>query len=671
MTEGINIEATRVNAESIATALGQDYATNKKLIEAIDTLATLSAIDTVNDSSLQRLAEMSDEGVNNYLTAHTNYISQTTSKELSSKSVPKGQHKALLDSTYSTRIATVDANTQADMKAKDYILVEQLEGTSKLGLYKRTYKDKRSRSGGATLLAVDAATGINLENTLKSMEVDSSTVTTKFIDGLNRLAGIQLNAMLKEELTDSQVQQLLNKSSRYSPVINNKDGSTVTYRVNYTKRQLKDVLGQNENGFDILASMYATNKRSMLAPNHNKTILDALIADMKANYDPKDKKGPKYIKLDRFSEDSFVADNFEALSKEVKEYVKKHDLYVREDLIVPLLGTKSVYLVDNKIVAKFTNTFSKKMLSNLEDILRVFGAFTKQSFVIRSPETLLGNIASNFKLVWLHGHDPREVSKLHLDYLRYTRDYIVTRKKLEALQLKETMGTLVDKDISDITNLEHILNTNPVHKLVKAGMFPSVIEDLLPSDETSASKIGNYLVDTFEKKTTVKVPAFLQNIGKQVYMTEGSPYYDFMFTATQYSDFVARCVLYDLEMKRVKKGNLDLDSVKRAEDAILHNLLDQFIDYNTPQSSRVQWLNDVGLWMFTKYFLRIQYVIARHLTERPASVALMLLANSAMTPSLEIDSFITDAAIPIRDFDATWRNPADNIISTFVPVLLQ
>ena len=60
----------------------------------------------------------------------------------------------------------------------------------------------------------------------------------------------------------------------------------------------------------------------------------------------------------------------------------------------------------------------------------------------------------------------------------------------------------------------------------------------------------------------------------------------------------------------------------------MQSVSDAFINYDIPSHRKVQWANDVGLVMFTKYYIRIQKVILKIMKENPVSGLAMLLLNN-------------------------------------------
>ena len=97
-----------------------------------------------------------------------------------------------------------------------------------------------------------------------------------------------------------------------------------------------------------------------------------------------------------------------------------------------------------------------------------------------------------------------------------------------------------------------------------------------------------------------------------LFVSPGTPLYEFLNNATQYSDFVAKYLLYKHMTEKAKKK-------LSKEDAL--NLADfLFINYDVPTSKGLQALNDRGFVMFTKYYIRIQRALMYLFKEHPVTL---------------------------------------------------
>ena len=91
--------------------------------------------------------------------------------------------------------------------------------------------------------------------------------------------------------------------------------------------------------------------------------------------------------------------------------------------------------------------------------------------------------------------------------------------------------------------------------------------------------------------------------------------YRALMEMTQMSDFVARYVLW--KQYTQNEG--------MSEEKAIEEVMDTFIVYDVVTNKWVQLANDLGLIMFTKFWLRTQRVIKKLAVDNPLYLALFLL----------------------------------------------
>ena len=129
-----------------------------------------------------------------------------------------------------------------------------------------------------------------------------------------------------------------------------------------------------------------------------------------------------------------------------------------------------------------------------------------------------------------------------------------------------------------------------------------------------------------------------------------------MTTATQYSDFIARATEYQLLMER---------GIEKEE--ALNTVLDAFVNYGKPSSSFEEYLNNMGLFMFTKYMKRIQRAVIKTGRTKPINVLLSILGQEAF---LEIDD-IQDQNLFTRSYMNLDQEFTEHMRRVFVPTSFQ
>ncbi|MBO6277681.1 MAG: hypothetical protein J6N20_09655, partial [Pseudomonas sp.] len=252
--------------------------------------------------------------------------------------------------------------------------------------------------------------------------------------------------------------------------------------------------------------------------------------------------------------------------------------------------------------------------------------------------TLAGNIMSNMTVLAWEGVPLRKAASSHAIAIKGALDYRKDSKRLLQLQQAVEIGYYANNDAAnaEILEIQDRLARNPIKPLVDAGLMPTIVEDVEVDDDRYTYKAQ--FARKVEKYTN-KVPAALRTLGKQIYMTHDTATYKFLSQTTQLSDLVARFAIYEHVTTRRKDPLSNADALRLAEDS--------FVNYDIPSHRTLQYLNDMGLVMFTKYYLRIQKVIMRLVREKPAR-GLMLAAIGNMFSGLD------------TIMDSSWLNKIGN-----------
>ena len=122
-----------------------------------------------------------------------------------------------------------------------------------------------------------------------------------------------------------------------------------------------------------------------------------------------------------------------------------------------------------------------------------------------------------------------------------------------------------------------------------------------------------------------------------MYVTEKTALFQAVHMATAKGDFVARYAQYRIIKKRNarkfenKYGRAMTPTEQELmEKSVLNEIRDMYINYAKPDAAWLQWFNDMGLVMFTKYALRIQRIIQLVMQGHPIRAAAALIGQEAM-----------------------------------------
>jgi hypothetical protein len=289
----------------------------------------------------------------------------------------------------------------------------------------------------------------------------------------------------------------------------------------------------------------------------------------------------------------------------------------------------------------------------------------KDIIVVKTGVVLLGNIISNVSLLAVQGVPMKDIAHHHLVALRGAMSYQTDSEELARLRALLETGYTQGRDAEiqrEIVRLEDAIARNPVRELIDAGLMPTIVEDVNADDDIYSYK--NMLEERFDSLTS-KMPEGVKKAGRFVYMAHDTKLYQGLSRITQLSDFVARYTLYQHLISRKKNPLSRADAVIQASDS--------FVNYDIPMQRSLQYLDDMGIMMFTKYFLRIQRVLMKTAAENPARVLMLLAADQY----LDLNSIVLDSSWftrignnPLEEGAFKFINSLDDLATVSVPMEL-
>ena len=414
-----------------------------------------------------------------------------------------------------------------------------------------------------------------------------------------------------------------------APVVN-ANGDVVNYRY-LMLESTKDALLDRDNRPDkILGTMAGSVFDKVASPVQNRKVVEALHEQYKAEFA---ERPESYLTVGPKSTDPQLREIWALLpdstKKAVREVWGKDAMQVRTDLMDINFGYKKLSIADAFDTQEDQRSFTEKMFVELmsygfdekaklrtrqaEDIWQAVVKATKGNLVVRSWSTMSGNLRSNWSQLVLMGVNPAAILKGHNVAFKGAWAHKKDTAKLFELQHALQTGYLAPGQTKneiehEIVRLQDAINRNPVKPLIDAGLMPTIVEDIDTNDDIySYQSKFNKVIAGFTDKLNPSVVG----VGKFMLMTEDSTPYKVMSYATQISDFLARYTLYEYSMN--KKNPLTHEqAVQLASDA--------FINYDVPTHRKLQYANDSGLVMFTKYYMRIQKMLVRIYREHPGRV---------------------------------------------------
>lgn len=409
------------------------------------------------------------------------------------------------------------------------------------------------------------------------------------------------------------------------PLLNRKEVGVITgYRFVANKSLRMSHMNQEFRITKVLPDTFAMTMRKIYGMNNNKVLASQLVDMMKKDMSSNPEN---YIEiLNEGATATFYRMIPEDMRAKLNHMLKGKSLFVHKDLLENVFGYKNMSV---KNIDYIKSSDKVQRISRIgEKLVEDTVSHIRKNVVFKTKEVVIDNIISNFiTLVW-RGLNPITAIK-YMDEGRmlmnqYRKD-VSTIKRQEAL--RDSKSSLYDK----VTHMEAIKavqtkNGNPVVRLVKAGQFQSIIDDI----DTELENNGN-IVENFGTMLKERLPKHLQFIVDILYINENTRLYKFIMKMVQYSDFVARYAYYKYATK--DKGMSSEAAIDEAED--------MFVNYSLLQDRNLQYASDVGMFMFSKYFLRIQRMIARGFHKNAGRGIAQMVSQKATGDLSDIsDSFI-------------------------------
>ncbi|TKW65229.1 MAG: hypothetical protein DI616_15995 [Paracoccus denitrificans] len=443
------------------------------------------------------------------------------------------------------------------------------------------------------------------------------------------------------------------------------DGRVVDFRYTMTENN-RDVLLDRDSSMDqVLGTMAGQIVDKVDTIQQNADVVGSLYDQYRAEY----RDNPaRFLKFGKSSTDPALAEMYRLLPESTKREIRR--VWRSDDMLIPanqlnlIVGYRKYSLTEafgkaernltkkhqlgdrnwaEQLFVMLTEAiFGEKAalrVGQAEDLMQELVKEAKDILVVKNITTLVGNMISNISLLAIEGVSVRNMIESHavaikgaMDYRKDARRVMQLRQMLEVGYVPQGQQALEQ----ELVQAQDRMARNPIKPLIDAGLMPTIVEDVEADDSQYSYKSR---LQKSVAKYTARVPASLKELGKQVYMTHDTSVYKFLSQTTQLSDLVARYALYQHLTTRARDPLSQADALAQAEES--------FVNYDLPSHRSIQFMNDMGLLMFTKYYMRIQKTIARLVREKPARV-IAGVALSHMISGLQ------------TVIDSTWLNRIGN-----------
>jgi len=698
MATGISVEENpMLNAYNIVQMrnLARTATGDLKLAEElVDQLATLSAIQHTEQEINERAASVVSReykgdpkanGVLYTLETHANFKKESLEKLFhgNKSQTIKGYTTEITNPNIEIRIGEDNEATIKEMNALGY--------KKESGLAKDD-KD-RNRKPMAIYVTKSAAQNTYLKTTVsltnqiaKGTDImEALRVTGTRASNVERIIAMQHLADRKFDSVESQFKSPKRATKKPNnnvlvPIVD-ESGNITSYRYMMSEATKVNTL-EKSNKFDIiLGRMQASIHDKVKSAEVNKEVINLAHKEFK---DAKSLKG--FVEIGPKVDDPRYREIYAMMPKDMKQEMETvwgdDTIKVKEELIDLIFGYRKLSIADIEVPFSKIKVFdgidkilpgAKSFTRAVERGIQEFVSVAKDNIVIKSGIVLWDNVASNNVLLMVKGVNPKYIAKDSALAYKALEKYQAEINKRSALQHKlnisKGLSAIARKNITkQIESYTDSIQANPVRELVEEGVFQSIVEDIdINADDYSyRGKFGNYIQSATGKltegnTTTSKATLGATEVYKQAYMTKDTLVYQQLLKFTQKSDFVARFVLHQHHLRNIDRMNakkhLTKEQMVSEKQKALLDVIETFVNYDIPTSPALQYLNDIGVLMFTKFLFRIQKVIVRAFRENPANTMALYAIESAVGDLASID----DSFLPWSNLMSKFNMPISGV----------
>ena len=669
MAKHVVTPAQNLNAHNIATGLHSSHTKNATdaLEKAINELATLVAIKNTNQEEKLLIAEaMKDnwgaiQHIADVIEGFDKNTDETVFKGSKINKI-KGYTKELFDDSIIMEIAPLEDKEK--MEAEGFKLKSKLRDRAgevrikQMALYVTDSGTRPSRVRGAARFNTIKSKGTTITDiTFKDKGNFSTSATMKRANTeilhIKQLADEQAKAM------ESGNYDFSNAVRGLAPVLDDY-GNVIDYRYMMDKDTKKGILKQDTRISEVMARSFGSLLDKDRSEKHNLEVLKSLKEDMLANWSSGSKGNDgltEYALIGPKSSDPKMRELFYMLPNEFKEFIKNRadkTLAVRRDLLYTYFGYSDMTIANFPMLKKVTPKVMLRFLKIAEKMWIEMIKVVKTNILVKMPTVLIGNIVSNMLQSFVRGYNPFKVAKLYVESYRDIKDYNNNTRRLQDLENRKreiivaiNRGALTEtrrkklsielKRVSgEMSAINRRIKNSNIDELVKLGLDQNV-EDSANDSERSSNKLVNFI----ENNVLDKVPETVKTGLDIIFITRRTKFYKVANEFLEVSDLIARDVQNRMEKeveikqangtrtlpdwwveekrkdnsgylyKKKLVGSERKEFLEKAKKVRHYDLVEDYIAYTKPSGRFEEWLNKVGILMFTKYVKRIQRVISK------------------------------------------------------------
>jgi hypothetical protein len=634
------------NAEAIANLLGEvprsKVHITQRTIRTVDELVTLYALDGLSTETKERvstLAQTEAEGIK-FAYAHLEGRRKDELSKLTTDRARLNHYKghAFSENDAGLSMVVADGAQHAQLLERGYTMVGRYEGSPA----------DRDRNRLSYYFAPVSGKGRFNQGILQNVRATAS--------GVDPVTGFTMGSLSAGRITDPKMVRWIDRSSGRNNGANpfraiyDGAGDVVAFERTIDPSQ-EAKLQPNTNLSEVLGIWRGRQIQELKAAEYNKRLIDELGtvwedgAKMHRNVEFVDLFDPKLS-------DPVMKDAVSLITEETREYIRSvfgdEGFMVRRDMINDAVGYRAASVGDSwngttrlapgvqesvrKLAMGIMGNDAYKYLVQAESAVKGFVGDAKQTIVVKSVVVPAANLVSNMLQLVSNGVPLKSVLTGFPKKAAEIDAYV--KNRLRKIELETELGaargdlTRIRQLKTEIHSIEDSFKRLSIWPLIEAGEFNSISEASIDHDTTllTQGKMGAYV-----EKLVDKLPEGVRNLGRYAYISKDTALFQGLQKTVEYGDFMAKAVLYEDQIKRLK----------RSQAEALELVTDEFIHYDRLSGRVMDVLDNIGIAWFWKFKVRSVKTALRSIRRNPLHV---LMASLVPMPDM-----IGSVGLPLED----------------------
>ena len=617
------------NATAISRLLGERTAAKSTVdVAKLDKLITLYALEAMNKSdreSLASLAQSEAEGMD----FATSYLVGQRKDEMTKASA---DDRAALNH-YKGYIPVENKQGVNLIVAEDSQFSELLEKSyTRLGAYQGSSADRgRARSYYFSPVRAQAPFSQGILQNVRDTA-----------NGVDMGTGFTIGTMVAGRITDKpsveRITKALARGERGNeplmPIYDN-NGRVVAYEQSIDPNMLQHIAGENH-----LAKAIGVWRGRQVEEAKAQQFNDMLIENLHDMYE-KDiaeaaSNKSQYVNLLGSKLDPVTADALRLMNSETRRKAESlfgdGELWVRRDMLNDALGYRSASVGDawsgnSRWSPETLNNFKKAMLGVFgnsaykytmggENLVQNLIKDAKTLIVVKSVVVPAVNFIANLYQMVARGVPVKNIAQGIPQKTSEINQYLKSRLRqvdAEAELRAATNPNQVRKLKAEIQSITDNHKRMSIWPLLEAGEFSSIADAGIGRDDIliTEGKIYEYM-DALANK----LPKAVRTAGRYALITKDTALFQGIQKTVEYSDFIAKAIIYDELTKR--KG-------KTREEA-LGRVTEEFVNYDRLPGRFRGYMESMGLMWFYNFKIRSAKVAVSMIRNNPVHAAMAMLA---------------------------------------------